>query len=77
MSDKGVCLITGIGPGTGSALVRRFARGGYAVAMLARSADRLQDLAEEIENAHAFPCDVTDDLTETVRGTGGFGSTGL
>jgi NAD(P)-dependent dehydrogenase (short-subunit alcohol dehydrogenase family) len=60
MSDKGVCLITGIGPGTGSALVRRFAGGGYAVAMLARSADRLQDLAEEIEGAHAFPCDVTD-----------------
>ena len=35
-----VALITGVGTGTGSAMVRRFARGGYAVSMLARSADR-------------------------------------
>ena len=40
-----VCLITGVGPGTGSALVRRFAEGGYSVAMLARNEERL---AEEL-----------------------------
>ena len=33
-----VCVISGVGPGTGSALARRFARGGYRVAMLARNA---------------------------------------
>ena len=60
MSEQGVCLITGIGPGTGSALVRRFAEGGYSIAMLARSADRLEALEQEIDDAHAFPCDVTD-----------------
>ncbi len=56
-----VCLITGVGPGTGAALARRFARDGYRVAMLARSAGRLFDLAGEIEGAQAFPCDVADE----------------
>lgn len=57
--SKPVCLVTGVGPGTGSAIVRRFA-GDYKVAMLARSADRLADLAGELDDAHAFACDVTD-----------------
>ena len=35
-----VCLITGVGDGTGIALVRRFARSNYQVAMLARNRDR-------------------------------------
>lgn len=56
-----VALITGVGPGTGSAMVRRFARGGYAVAMLARTSERLVALEKEIEHAHGYPCDVTDE----------------
>ena len=55
-----VCLVTGVGPGTGAAIVRRFAGGGYRVAMLARDAGRLAALEAEIETATAFPCDVTD-----------------
>src|SRR5215218_1042077 len=55
-----VCVITGVGPGTGSALVRRFVAGGYCVAMLARNAGRLDTLAKDMPDAHAFPCDVTD-----------------
>ncbi len=58
MSDK-VCLITGVGPGTGAALARRFANG-YRVAMLARNAERLAELEKQIEGARAFPCDVSD-----------------
>ena len=54
-----VCLVTGVGPGTGAAIARRFASG-YRVAMLARNAERLAALAEATENAHAFPCDVAD-----------------
>jgi len=63
-----VCLITGVGPGTGSALVRAFAGAGYRVAMLARSRERLEALAFDIPEAHAFPCDVsdTDALARTV-----------
>lgn len=56
-----VAVVTGVGPGTGAAIARRFARGGYAVAMLARNRDRLAALAREIPNSHAYPCDVTDE----------------
>ena len=55
-----VCLITGVGPGTGTALVRRFAAGGYLVAMLARDATRLDGLAAEVPKARPFVCDVSD-----------------
>ena len=57
---EGVCVITGVGPGTGSALARRFAADGYRVAMLARDAQRLALLASEIPGAAAFPIDVAD-----------------
>jgi len=56
---KKVCVITGVGPGTGAALARRFAED-HQVAMIARSGDRLAELAEALPDAHAFPCDVTD-----------------
>ena len=63
MSDGGakpLALITGVGPGTGASLVRRFAEGGYRVAMMARDTERLSALAAEIPHAIAVPCDVTD-----------------
>lgn len=56
-----VAVITGVGPGTGAAIARRFARGGYAVAMLARNQERLSQLEREIAGAHAYPCDVSDE----------------
>ena len=56
--DK-VCLVTGVGWGTGASIVRRFAAE-YQVAMLARDAERLAKIAAETPNAHAFPCDVAD-----------------
>ena len=60
MTDGDVCLVTGVGPGTGAALARRFARGGYRVAMLARDGDRLAALEAEIPGARGFVCDVAD-----------------
>ena len=42
-----VCLISGVGPGTGSALARRFTEGGYRVALLARSEERLAALEKQ------------------------------
>lgn len=56
-----VALVSGVGPGTGAAIVRRFAEGGYAVAMLARNKDRLGALEQEVAHAHGYPCDVTDE----------------
>ncbi|MEJ0026599.1 MAG: SDR family NAD(P)-dependent oxidoreductase [Rhizomicrobium sp.] len=58
MSSK-ICVVTGVGPGTGAALTRRFAAGGYRVAMLARNAERLAALEKEVAGAKAFPCDVS------------------
>lgn len=57
---KPLAVITGVGPGTGAALVRRFSAGGYRVAMLARSVDRLQALEAELPDVLAVPCDVAD-----------------
>jgi len=59
MDDK-VCVVTGVGPGTGAALARRFAAGGHRVAMVARSADRLSELASAIPGARGYPADVGD-----------------
>jgi short-subunit dehydrogenase len=53
-------LVTGVGPGTGTSIVRRFVEGGYDVAMVARSEDRLRRLEAEIEHTKAFSVDVTD-----------------
>lgn len=55
-----VCVISGVGPGTGTALVRRFAAGGYRVAMLARNAERLGALTQEIPSTQSYVCDVSD-----------------
>jgi len=58
--SKKACIITGVGPGTGSALARRFAAGGYQIALLARTESRLRELAAELPGARAYPCDVAD-----------------
>ena len=55
-----VAIVTGVGPGTGKAVVERFAAAGYRVAMIARSEQRLAEIAGETANTVAFPCDVTD-----------------
>ena len=57
---KPICLITGVGDGTGSAIARRFSQGGYRVAMIARNRDRLQQLEQELPDAIAYVCDVSD-----------------
>ena len=57
---KPICLITGVGDGTGSAIARRFAEGGYRVAMIARNRDRLATLEREIPESKAFICDIGD-----------------
>jgi NADP-dependent 3-hydroxy acid dehydrogenase YdfG len=48
-----VCPIAGVGPGTDSALAKRFSEGGYRVALLARSEEHLATL----ENSFQTPKD--------------------
>lgn len=71
-SAKPLALVTGVGPGTGTAIVRRFARAGYRTAMIARDAERLAALQEEIPDSRAFVCDVTDEtaLADTIAAAG-------
>jgi NAD(P)-dependent dehydrogenase (short-subunit alcohol dehydrogenase family) len=59
MSVK-VCVVAGVGPGTGTALSRRFAAGGYRVAMLARDAERLARLERDLDGSRGYAVDVTD-----------------
>lgn len=53
-------IITGGSSGIGLALARELAGRGWAVALLARRADLLEQAAAEIGNSVAIPCDVTD-----------------
>lgn len=60
MTAKRVCVVVGVGPGNGAALGRRFAKEGYAVALLARTTETSGPLAASLEGARAYCCDVTD-----------------
>jgi NADP-dependent 3-hydroxy acid dehydrogenase YdfG len=59
VNDKPIAVVTGVGPGTGSAIVRRFAAGGFRVFALARSPDRIRVLERELPDTHAMICDVS------------------
>lgn len=60
MTTKKVCVVVGVGPGNGAALGRRFAREGYAVALLARTTETTAPLAASLPEARAYACDATD-----------------
>lgn len=60
MTAKKVCVVVGVGPGNGAALGRRFAKEGYAVALLARSTATSGPLAASLADARAYSCDATD-----------------
>lgn len=59
-----VTVVVGVGPGNGAHFAHRFAQGGHAVALLARSEDYLDQLAGEINSgggqALAVPVDIAD-----------------
>jgi NAD(P)-dependent dehydrogenase (short-subunit alcohol dehydrogenase family) len=57
---KPVAIIVGVGPGLGAALARRFAAEGMAVALAARKAEKLKDLARET-GGRAYGCDATSE----------------
>src|SRR5690242_3213895 len=51
--DSAHLLLVGAGPGVGGAVARRFAAGGFRVTLLARSADRLGELARSLGDTGA------------------------
>jgi len=58
MTDKKVATVIGVGPGLGAALARRFAAD-YAVALVARNAEKLSNSKEKpqppAESLSSFP----------------------
>jgi NAD(P)-dependent dehydrogenase (short-subunit alcohol dehydrogenase family) len=61
MVEKPVALITGVGPGTGAAIVRRFATDGFRVIALARTLELISMLQRKLPDTHAAQCDVSDE----------------
>lgn len=60
MSVEKIAVVTGVGPGTGQAMVRRLVEKGFRVAMLARNTERLEEVQKELPGAFAYPVDVSD-----------------
>ena len=80
MLEGKVVVISGVGPGLGTTLAHRCARDGAGLVLAARSLDRLEAVAKQINdtghNALAVRADITDDeevayLVETTMGTYG------
>src|SRR4051812_31512672 len=59
VADKKVAVIVGAGTGLSASLARRFAREGFAVALAARTTEKLAPLVKET-GAKAYSCDASD-----------------
>jgi short-subunit dehydrogenase len=61
ITDDGVAVVTGASSGIGEQIAREFARRGYRLVLVARRADRLRYLAEELDGrAHVLPVDLSN-----------------
>jgi len=63
--NNGCVLVTGASAGIGQELARVFVEGGFALVLLARSRDKLRELAEDLKAAHGaqvtiLPADLND-----------------
>ncbi|MDE0043225.1 MAG: SDR family NAD(P)-dependent oxidoreductase [Candidatus Poribacteria bacterium] len=61
--DK-TAIISGVGPGLGASLARKFAQEGCAVGLLARSPDYIESLAQELNEAGAHALAIPADITQ-------------
>ena len=64
-SPDSTCLVTGASSGIGADIARELAQRGHGVTLVARRADRLEELADELRAEHgiraeALSCDLTE-----------------
>lgn len=62
MSSKAFAVVAGVGPGTGAACARRFAKS-YPVVLLARSPENYEGLAEEINKSGGKAIGISTDVS--------------
>jgi NAD(P)-dependent dehydrogenase (short-subunit alcohol dehydrogenase family) len=72
-TKKPVAVVIGVGPGLGAALARRFA-GAYSVAILARRAGHLKELAAELRQSGSTILDLTCDVSNEKHIAEAFGA---
>lgn len=72
--QKPVAVVVGVGPGLGAALARRFAQGGYVVAIIARNKEYLQSLAKEIQTAGGYVLEVPANVSDRAQVEAAFAS---
>eukprot|EP00629_Pelagomonadales_sp_RCC1024_P008883 CAMPEP_0119273764 /NCGR_PEP_ID=MMETSP1329-20130426/10943_1 /TAXON_ID=114041 /ORGANISM="Genus nov. species nov., Strain RCC1024" /LENGTH=226 /DNA_ID=CAMNT_0007274005 /DNA_START=155 /DNA_END=832 /DNA_ORIENTATION=+ len=65
---KGVAAIIGYGPGIGHACATLWAKHGYSVALISRTASKLEEASKTIPGSAPFACDITETpkLVETL-----------
>ena len=68
-----VAAVLGVGPGLGSAVARRFAREGFAMALMARREESVAGVREEIEGDGGTALPVTADATDPASVETAFG----
>ena len=64
MDARKVAVVVGVGPGLGAAVARRFAREGYAVALMARRAETLAPVERAITEAGGHAMSIASDATD-------------
>jgi NAD(P)-dependent dehydrogenase (short-subunit alcohol dehydrogenase family) len=68
-----VAAILGVGPGLGAAVARRFAREGFAVALMARNEDGLSGIRQGIEEDGGAALSISADATDPASVEKAFG----
>jgi short-subunit dehydrogenase len=65
MANK-VAVVIGYGAGIGHSVASKWSKEGFKVALVSRTAEKLNEAAKTIPNSVAFPCDVSDPAALTL-----------